>query len=361
MAGSPERIVVLLLAVFALALAPCSLGERGDSSRPPGRPPVVSNHGLEQELFARISAAIRAWPGAIIGRAGEEGLLDVIAYSDLAAAREQLGLPKHADSLAPERHPLLYSFASRPLFLFGTLFDPGGPRPVGPLAEVLDGGQIDAAVGMNHAFSGPGADQVGRRSVVVLRTRQPFDEIADRLRRREGYESANGLLLGERIDPDDHHRIPAVYDGFPFPAVADAGGGVVVLGGSAQAARAALAGEGAELTPAAELVAELPGVSLVAYGEAPLGFSCVVTFGMGEHAVPREGVLLAVVDAKAEAERFRYGGQYPGPSLSFEGEIRFAEPTVQGERVSTRFTSTDELTATRADGVEGIANVYRCP
>jgi hypothetical protein len=169
------------------------------------------------------------------------------------------------------------------------------------------------------------------------------------------------LLLGERIDPDDYHRIPAVYDGFPFPAVGNAGGGVVVLAGSAQGARAALAGESAELTPAAELVAELPGVSHVAYGEALLGFSCVVAFGMGEEAVPREGVLRAVVDGEAEAERFRYGGQYRGPWASFEGEIRFAEPTVQGDRVTTRFASTDEFTATRPDGVEGVATPYRCP
>jgi hypothetical protein len=69
----------------------------------------------------------------------------------------------------------------------------------------------------------------------------------------------------------------------------------------------------------------------------------------------------AIVDGKAEAELFRYGGEYSGPWGSFEGAIRFAEPTVQGERVSTRFTSTDELTAARPDGAEGVANPHLCP
>jgi hypothetical protein len=169
------------------------------------------------ELLARVSAAIRAAP-----RPGAGGGWGAIAYADLAAAREQLGLPEDAGITGPGKQRLLLSFAARPLFRFRTLF---GPDPsLGPLGEVLDGGQVEIAVGTNFAFSGPAADEVRPGDVVVVRTRQPFGQIADRLRRGAGYEDApDGLLLGgEPIELHDELRIASFYDGIPFPAVGDA-------------------------------------------------------------------------------------------------------------------------------------------
>jgi hypothetical protein len=281
-----------------------------------------------------------------------------IGYADLAA-REQLGLPKDDGITGPRKHRLLFSFAARPLFRFGTLFGPD--QSLGPLGDVLDGRQIDVAVGTNFAFSGPLADEARPGDLVVVRTRQPFGEIADRLQRKEGYEGASeGLLLGgEPIELGGEPRIASSYDGFPFPVVSDAGGGVVVFGGSAGAVRAALEGAGAEPTAAAELLAELPGVARVARG-GDFRADCVVAIGLGEDAAPREGTLAVVVVGEARAERLLFGGQaYVSGFPGGRGEIAFAEATAEGDRATVRFSSTDRFNPTRLP-IEEVVRPYDC-
>jgi hypothetical protein len=84
-----------------------------------------------------------------------------------------------------------------------------------------------------------------------------------------------------------------------FPAVGDAGGGVVVFGGSLRAAQAALRGADVELTATAQLLASLPGGRLAKGPSA----RCVLAMGLGEEAKPREGELVVVLDDPAQTER----------------------------------------------------------
>ena len=337
-------VVGTLILLVLLTIAGCVEAGRGGRG-------FEDRTATEGELLALVSAAIRAAPHP--GAGGD----DAIAYADLAAAREQLGLPEDAGFPGPRKRRLLFSFAARPLYGFGTLF---GPDPgLGPLGRILDGGRIEVAVGTNFAFSGPLADEVGPGDVVVVRTRQPFGEMADRLRRAGYEEVAGGLLLGGEPIGLNEPRIATSYDGFPFPAVGDAGGGVVVFGGSARAVRAALRGGGAEPTPAAELVAELPGVARLARGE-PFGVDCVMAIGLGEEAAPRTGKLVVVVDGQAEADRLLFGGvTYVSGFPASDSQVAFGEATAEGERATVRFSSTDRFNPTRLP-IEEVWNPYDC-
>jgi hypothetical protein len=176
-----------------------------------------------------------------------------------------------------------------------------GDPSLGSLGDVLDGGRIEVAVGTNFAFSGPGADEIWPWDAVVLRTRQPFQEIAARLRQK-GYDEADGLLLNDRRPPAlARHRRE-----FPFLAVLNAGEGVIVLGGSARSVRVALRGAEAELTPTAALLARLPEVARVAGGSSGRR---ALAIGLGESAAPREGELVVAVDGEAQANRLLFAGR----------------------------------------------------
>ena len=314
--------------------------------------PLENTTATKRELLARVSAAIRS--------RGNEGTgLDRLAYTDLAAARRQLGLPENAGFPGPGKRRLLFAFASRPLFSFGTLF--GASPGLGVLGEVLESEHVEAAASTNEAFSGPGTDQVYSDDVIAVRTRQPFEEIASRLTSEGGYEAvADGLVVGGgrpngRVASavSDLHR-------FPFRAVGDAEGGVVVLGGSEESARATLGGEKTKLTPAAKLLAQLPGASGVARGR--FGAPCVAAIGLTEDARPREGVLVAIVDDEAEASRFHFGGRTyeSGPGYpALDGEVAFSAAMAEGSRARVRFRSTDERNATRIPAEE-VEFPYGC-
>jgi hypothetical protein len=297
---------------------------------------------IDTELLARVSAVLRA-------QGSQKGWESGLAYADLDAAREQLGLPPDAAISGGGRQRLLLSFAARPLFRFSTVIS-GNPS-LGPLGDVLDSHSIEVAVGTNFAFSGPGADEIWPWDVVVLRTTQPFEEIAGVLR-EDGYEETDGLLLADRRPPGTR-RYPST---FPFPSIGDGGDGVVVFGGSAAAARAALRDAGAELTEAAALLAELPGVARVASRPSS---RCVVAIGLGEEADPREGELVVVVEGKAHAKRLLFNGR-TSAALSKGTEVTFDQSTAEGNRATVRFRSTDELDPTRL-AVETVDDPYDCP
>jgi hypothetical protein len=186
------------VALAAVALSGCLGGEGAEPER------SVSESGeagaADNRLFAHVSAALRARPAV----EDPEGWSEALAYADLDAVRKQLGLPSDASISGSGGRRLLLSFATRPLFRFSTVI--GGRPTLGPLSDVLDERRIALAVGTNFAFSGPGADEISPWDVVVLRTRQPFSEIAGLLR-REGYEEAeDGLPVADRI-PQDLARI----------------------------------------------------------------------------------------------------------------------------------------------------------
>jgi hypothetical protein len=191
-----------------------------------------------------------------------------------------------------------------------------------------------------------------------VRTRQPFEEIADRLREEHGYtEAPDGLLIGKGFNDDRGPRVITHYDGIPFPAVGQADGGVVVLGGSARAARAALAGADAGLSPAAKLLLSLPGASRVTKGR--FGSPCVIAFGLTEDAVPREGTLVAVIDDDPRAENLEYS-ELTAVGIADGTEVVHGEAAVRGRRVRAGFTSTDRLNATRM-AIEDALEPYHCP
>jgi hypothetical protein len=334
----------------AVVVSGC-VGDTDGGGPEQGSRDVESSPPADRELLARVSAVVRAWP-TLPGRD------DAFAYADLRRARDQLGLPRNSDILGGGRRRLLLSLALRPLFRFLTAVV--GEPSLGPLGHVLDTRRIDVAVGTSFAFSGPGSEEVWPWDVAVLRIRQPFREIADRLR-REGYEDTrDGLLVTDRPPPRQLSLYPHKV---PFPAAGDAGGGVVVFGGSRSAVRAALQGAGAELTPTVALLGQLPGVGRVATGAAGWGPSasapCVVAIGLGEDAAPREGQIVVLVDGKAEARRLLWGGSTYF-AMSANAEVVFGPATAAGNRASVRFRSTDAFNPTRL-GVENVGAPYECP
>jgi hypothetical protein len=338
---APAVVTLILM----LTIAGCVEADRGDRG-------VKDAIAADGELLARVSAVVRAWP-TLPGRD------DAFAYADLRRARNQLGLPRNSDIAGGgQRRRLLLSFALRPLFRFLTAVV--GEPSLGPLGDLLDTRRLDAAVGTSFAFSGPGSEEVWPWDVLVLRTRQPFREIADRLR-AEGYEDTrDGLLVTNRPPPRQLSLYPHKV---PFPAAGDAGGGVVVFGGSRSAVRAALQGAGAELTPTVALLGQLPGVGRVATGASGWGPSasapCVVAIGLGEDAAPREGQIVVLVDGKAEARRLLWGNSTYF-AMSANAEVVFGQATAKGNRASVRFRSTDAFNPTRL-GVENVAAPYECP
>ncbi len=213
-------------------------------------------------------------------------------------------------------------------------------------------------MGTNSAFSGPGADEIWAWDALVLRTRQPFREIARALGRGGYEETDDGLLVADRRPPrnDVDPRSPQV----PFPAAGHAGGGVVVFGGSGRVVRTAQRGAGAELVVTAALLAELPGVARVAEGSIAGGRSgrCVVAVGLGESAAPREGQVVVIIDGRAEGRRLLFSGT--SAAISEGAEVVWGEATADGKRVSVPFSSTDRRYPTRL-AVESVAVPYDCP
>ena len=337
------RAVCSALAATVL-LSACTGGEEG---RGPERAPGDGeNATATDELLARVSAVLRARPAV----GGSESWENVLAHADLDGARQQLRLSADAPLSGRGKARLLVSFATRPLFRFRTVI--GGRPSLGPLGEVLDSGRIEVAVGTNFAFAGPGADEISAWDVVVLRTRQPFDEIAAGLR-REGYEDAgDGLLLSDRRPPGLRPHPAHV----PFPAFGSVGGGVVVLAGSADAARVAMRAAGAELTETAALLADLPGVARMVSG---LSGRCAVAIGLGEDAAPRQGEVVVVVEGEVRPNRVLFSGTTYA-AVSEGAEVAFADATAEGNRATVRFTSTDESNPTRLP-VEDVSSPYDCP
>lgn len=345
-------------------------GSGPENERPPEKgaleePTTASGEGVEnvtatdRDLLGRVSAALRLQSDdpSILSSGHEYTYIPALAYADLAAAREQLGLPEDAGFPGPRKHGLLASFAARPLFRFSPMF--WSEWSMGPLGEVFDSRQIAAAAGTNFALSGPLGDAVGPEAVVVLRTRQPFGEITSQLRGMGYAERSDGLFVGDDPlpEPNGGVRFASAYRGLPFPAVGAADGGVVVLGGSPRVVGVALREPEDEFTPVAELVARLPGVARVARGFGPR--SCVVAVGLGEDAAPRQGELQVIVDGAARAEALLFGVELK-QLASIDGEVRFAEPTVEAERAIAPFTSTDEFNATRL-AIEDVNRPYECP
>lgn len=346
------------VAAAALVVAACQVGGDGDAGEAVG--------AADTELLQRASAALdlqASAPTSLPG-GGTYRYTPALAYADLDAARTQLGLPPDA-AVGSGRSRLLFTIASRPLFQYARAFRP--EADLGPLAAVIDIGQVKVAVGTNMALPRPGTDEVGPEDVLLVRTFQDPAEITEALRQAGYRRAAGGVLAGADPLPerDGSIRVASNFDGVPFPAAGSTGAGVFAFGGSARVVRAALSEDLIALHGLARFVAELPGVSRAARA---FKSSCVELFGIGEDASPREGELVVAVDGDADGERDRLAGKTlaatffsnSGGEEASGATLTLADAVAKGNRATAAFSSSDEANVTRL-AAEDVARPYRCP
>lgn len=278
-----------LLVVFGfLALAPLS-GCGTESSAP--------DEKVDVELLTLVSAAISS---------EGESASDVVDYRDFALARRQLGLSNDEtiyDGPPSDGKVQLSSLRS------ALVYASGPNRP--PLVRSIDGRSIQAVA------SRP---VVGEPALVAMRTTQPFAEIAAALR-RYGYIRRGDLLVSHRGMSD-----------VVFPVVADAAGGVVVLGGSESFVRDVLANRNSSLSRAAELIGAVPGPARIAESTTS---KCVIARAAGQNLVPRDGEYLVQAEGTAGEKMLNLTGR---TMPTANGEIVFGDIAAKGDMVRVEFT-----------------------
>jgi hypothetical protein len=297
-----------LLCLVAVAIGGGALGCGGEDA-PPDEPIDELAHYL---------------PG------GDSGLL---AFADVAAAREQLGLPADADALAfelladqdydpksPEARLLESATLAMPNFSVVsrsvTYTVPAGtdldrvrpdlppPKPTS-FTEAFDGRAIAAAV-TGGSTDGP------RGALTAIRTSQPFDELADALA-KHGYQRQGDVLSKPGADTNE---------------VADAGDGVVVLSSKDASAADAVADPGGG--PAAAL-------ALLEPADEPIAMAfvgpdeCVTGYGGWQNASASSGAFAITIDGAAELERVQLDG-----FEKFSG-TEVGEPSVDADMVEVPF------------------------
>ena len=261
----------------------------------------------------------------------------LLATIDLAAAREQLGLPDDADPTAPNRDA--QSAERRLLFAAGYAL-PHLQRPFDlPILDALDESQIEAAAT---------AGLRGEDQLTVVRTGQPADEVLDGLE-RGGYRR-QGDVVASGESP-----FKVVY------AAAAESDGLLLLGGSRAAVRRALEGEAAGAGPARKLMDELDGALRVAATGS--GSGCVRGVAGGERLKPSEGDLLLRVEGVARPERSPLGDG-AGLERELARNAHFEKPTAEGDLLripfsyDTRKSGLSPLALVTGDAVAGA--LYRC-
>jgi hypothetical protein len=273
-----------LESLAAVALAAGAIG-CGSEDPPPDEP---------------IDELARYLPG------GDSGLL---VFADVTTAREQLGLPADADALAfeillgrdydpesPEAQLLESTGVAMPSFGLapqkgvtevvpaGTDLNVGAalsqlpkPRP-DPFTEAFDGGAIAAAATGSSADGSPGP-------LTVIRTSQPFDELAEALA-KQGYQRDGDVVSKPGAETNE---------------VADAGGGVIVLSSKGASAAEAVAEPGGGLPPALALLE--PADEPIAIADVGLAEDCVTGYGGWQDATGSSGVFVIATDGEGERER----------------------------------------------------------
>lgn len=310
----PLNLLTRLLTTFAvLALLPLAgCGDKSATAEP------ESGAKADAELLALVSAAVEV---------EGESARDAVEYVDFAFARRQLALPEDAD---------VYDTASKDgdvqiASLLGVLPYAAGPDS-SPLTSAIDGGAIQAAADRSI---------VGEPALLAIKTVQPFSEIAAVLR-REGYAASGDLLVSSEGSSKAS-----------FPVVADAGGGVVVLGGSESFVRKVLSNRDATLSPASELIDEVPGPARMADATAT---KCVLAVAAGQNLSPREGEYLVRVEGEADEARLTLADSAePTPN----GEVVFGDVTTEGDTLRVEFTYSDLLNPV-VSSLPGAGDVYGC-
>jgi hypothetical protein len=245
----------------------------------------------------------------------------VVVFADLAAARDQLGLPPDADALhfqllaeedydpdSPRARLLQAARAGIPaLPLSGRTLQPGA------VAAALDGTAITAAA----TGSGKGAP---RGTLIAIRTSQPLDELAGALE-KEGYERDGNVVS---------------KPGAQVNEIADAGDGVFVLS-TGEASADAIADPGGG--PAAALALLRPADGVVADGIAGLPDDCVTGYGGWEDARSASGVFRVATAGPADVERVELH--------RFEAftDVTLGAPSAEGNAFEVPFTGGGEAGA----------------
>lgn len=160
--------------------------------------------------------------------------------------------------------------------------------------------------------------------------------------RREGYAPSGDLLVSSE------DSLKAV-----FQAVADAGDGVMLLGGSESIVREVLADRDSSFSPASALIDEVPGPARMADATAS---KCVVAVAAGQNLSPREGEYLLRVEGAADEQKFALADPAaPTPN----GEVVFGEVTTESDTLRVEFTYSDLLNPAFAALPSG-GDVYDC-
>lgn len=285
------RRLAVTAVLAALAFAGC--GGSDDGETPAGDP---------RDLISRLPAA---------GPDRDSG-----SYTDLLAARKQLGLPNDADiagfepGAEGELRPLHVLPAELRLANAAGLNLAYLALPADtPIASALDSGAIEEAA--SSVVLGGGA-------VNVIRTSQPFDEISDSLA-EDGYERRGELLVAD-----------GVLSSIVYRAVADAGDGVIVLAGSEEAAQAAL-DTPEDVSGSRRTLLELPGAQRVV--GRPLGQSCITSVSVWSDLGPPEGELVFGVEGDASADAVKIDDYSPlGPEADAQ-VADFGDPEDEGSTV----------------------------
>ncbi|MGH2989097.1 MAG: hypothetical protein ACRDMA_04425 [Solirubrobacterales bacterium] len=271
-----------------------------------------------------------------------------LRFADLAAMRSQLGLPEDADVADFPRGEHPADDGQRRLAMTaGALLTYLGLGVKRGLRRAIDHGAITAAAS-NVTTGAPG--------ISVIRTSQPFDEIAATLE-HEGYTRAGNVVRSRKYRgaPKSSRgsietygsgaRIkPALPDQdflrrFNYPVVADAGDGVVVLGFERRTVENAVTGSAGSGDPVRALLEDVEGV---ARGSAMIVGNCVRALAVGESFDPHVTELRIDIDGEASADRFRL------PELRERPHLEYGEPGVGGE------TLTAEIVGGRDPDLPGV-------
>jgi hypothetical protein len=259
----------------------------------------------------------------------------LLHFADLAAAREQLGLPADADTLAfevladddydpksPEARLLDAAMTAMP--------DLGYIPPKGRTETVRAGADVDRLAEFSFQFkpdpvteafdsraiaaAAIGASPSERGSLTAMRTSQPFEQLAAALT-KEGYER-NGPVLSK--------------PGAPIIEVANAGDGVVVFASKKASAAEAIDDPGGGLPELLALVE--PADEPIVHATVGVADSCVTEFGGWQDARGSSGAFRIATDGAAELDRVDLEG--------FRKLTRtdLGEPSAEGDTVEVPFS-----------------------
>lgn len=280
------------------------------------------------------SAQIDGTPPGELALLVPEGAFSQIAEVDFARARSALGLPATFDprggleASGAERRFAEAVLPTTPFYV--------GPQPI-PIAEVLDGGLIQSA-----AAEGEG----GASEVILVRTSQPFEQIADGLV-KAGYKRRARILNYTGNADINSIRYPEVV-------AADGDDGLIAISGEPTRGLAALdAGPAApDARPELALLGQLPDAPVRVADAHVIGAGCA-SIGVADQLADGAAELLVVVEGEDASE--------DALLLSKPG-LELGELDVSDDRITATITYPLDAEGSAAEAVTGGfgSDTYEC-